>query len=143
MNTHQLGDTLALCNACLNATSALLILGGRVAIARKNRDAHRRFMVGAFVTSAVFLASYLTRVALTGTHTDPHTGLFHAAYLAVLGTHMILAIAVVPLVLMAFYRAYKGDFVAHKRVVKVTFPVWLYVSVTGVLVYVMLYVVPA
>jgi putative membrane protein len=137
-----MGQSLALVNACLNGTSALLLLCGRVAIAKKRHLVHRRLMLAAFGTSALFLASYLSRVALTGTHKDPHTGWFHAAYLAVLGSHMLLAMTVVPLVLVALRRALRADYARHRRIATITFPVWMYVSVTGVLVYVMLYVVP-
>jgi putative membrane protein len=142
--THaELGDHLALVNAILNGASALLILLGRVAIARGRRDVHRGLMLGALGTSATFLVSYLTRVALTGTHADPHHGIVHVTYLAILITHMLLAIAVVPMVLRALWLAYKGRFAQHRSLARVTFPVWLYVSVTGVVVYVMLYHVPA
>jgi uncharacterized membrane protein YozB (DUF420 family) len=139
----DLGDTLAMVNAILNGTSALLIVLGRVAIWRKAPRVHRKLMLAAFTTSAVFLVSYLSRVALTGTHVDPHTGAFHYAYLAVLGTHMILAMIVVPLVLSSIWLGLKGKLATHRKVARVTFPVWLYVSVTGVAVYVMLYLVPA
>jgi uncharacterized membrane protein YozB (DUF420 family) len=139
----ELGDTLALVNATLNATCAVLLVCGRVAIAKKRPRTHRKLMVAAFVTSAVFLSTYLTRVALTGTHVDPHRGPFHVAYLAVLGTHMILAIVVVPMVLTALYLAAKERFAKHRALARWTFPIWLYVSVTGVAVYVMLYRVPA
>jgi putative membrane protein len=142
--THEaLGETLAMVNALLNGTSAVCIVLCRVAIARKRPLTHRAFMIGAFAASTVFLATYLTRVFLTGTHVDPHTGWFHWAYLAVLMTHMLLAMAVVPLVLRTLWLAYKRRFEPHRRIARVTFPVWLYVSVTGVLVYVMLYRVPA
>jgi putative membrane protein len=143
MDTTALGDTLALVNATLNGTAAVLLLSGRVAIARKRTTTHRALMLTAFGVSALFLCSYLTRVALTGTHVDPHHGLVHWAYLAILGTHMILAMAVVPLVLIALYNAYKKRFAKHRAVARWTFPIWLYVSVTGVVVYVMLYHVPA
>jgi putative membrane protein len=119
-----------------------LIIAGRVAIAAKKAKVHRTLMVSALASSALFLTSYLTRVGLTGTHVDPHKGWVHWTYLAVLGTHMLLAIAVVPMVLRAVWLAYKKRFEAHRRLARVTFPVWLYVSVTGVVVYVMLYVVP-
>ncbi len=142
MSRESIGDALALVNACLNGTSALLILAGRVAIAKKNRELHRKLMVGAFLVSAVFLVSYLTRVALTGTHRDPHTGVIHYTYLTILITHMILAVAVVPMVLTSLYFATKDKLVQHRKIARVTFPVWLYVSVTGVVVYVLLYVVP-
>jgi putative membrane protein len=143
MTRVEIGDTLAFVNALLNGTSALFIVLGRVAIARKRPRVHRALMLTALAASTIFLCSYLTRVALTGTHLDPHRGWVHALYLTVLTTHMTLAIAVVPLVLRALWLAYKTRFAQHKKLARITFPVWLYVSVTGVVVYVMLYVVPA
>jgi putative membrane protein len=143
MSAAELGDTLAMVNACLNGTSAVFLVLGRVAIAQRNTERHRALMVGAFLASSLFLVSYLTRVALTGTHASPHTGWLHVTYLVVLITHMILAMAVVPLVLRALWLAYKRRFDAHRRIARVTFPIWLYVSVTGVVVYVILYRVPA
>jgi putative membrane protein len=136
------GDTLAMVNAILNGTSAVLLLSGRVAVAKKKVVTHRALMIAAFVTSTVFLISYLARVALTGAHNDPHTGFVHVLYLVVLFSHMILAMAVVPLVLRTLWLAYKKRFESHRKIAKVTFPVWLYVSVTGVAVYVMLYHLP-
>jgi putative membrane protein len=100
-------------------------------------------MIGAVVASAVFLTSYLTRVALTGTHVDPHVGFVHVLYLAILGTHMTLAIVVVPLVLVTLARGLRERFAAHRAIARYTYPIWLYVSVTGVLVYLVLYHVPA
>lgn len=143
MTRADLGDTLALVNALLNATCAVLLVCGRVAIARKRRGTHRALMVSAFVTSSVFLTSYLTRVALTGTHADPHHGWLHVTYLTVLVTHMILAMTVVPMVLTVLFYAARKRFEKHRALARWTFPIWLYVSVTGVVVYVMLYRVPA
>jgi uncharacterized membrane protein YozB (DUF420 family) len=143
MTRESLGDTLALVNAILNGTSAVLILLGRVAIARKRRETHRALMVGAFATSSLFLTSYLTRVALTGTHRDPHAGWIHYTYLTILLTHVVLAMTVVPLVLRTLYLAFRQRFEQHRRIARFTFPIWLYVSVTGVIVYVMLYHLPA
>jgi len=134
------GDELALVNAMLNGTCAVLLVAGRVAIARRLVKVHRGLMLAAVAVSCLFLTSYLTRVALTGTHKDPHTGAVHAVYLAVLFSHMILAMVVVPLVLRAVYLALRARFLEHARLARVTFPVWLYVSVTGVVVYLMLYV---
>jgi uncharacterized membrane protein YozB (DUF420 family) len=142
MTVADIGEHLALLNAVLNGTSALLLIAGRVAIAQKRPMLHRRLMLTAFATSATFLVSYLTRVALTGTHRDPHHGLVHVLYLSVLVSHMILAVAVVPMVLTALWLAWRARFEKHRRLARITFPVWLYVSVTGVVVYVMLYQVP-
>ena len=143
MTRPELGDALAAVNAILNGTCAVLLLAGRVAIARKRTRTHRTLMVSAFVVSSVFLASYLTRVALTGTHADPHHGWLHGAYYAVLGTHMVLAMTVVPLALTVLTLALRRRFEKHRAVARWTFPIWLYVSVTGVVVYVVLYHVPA
>ena len=139
MNGTQLGDTLAAVNAALNATSALLLLAGRRAIARHEIDRHRQFMVAAFAVSTVFLISYLTRVALTGTHRYPGGGWLKGLYLAVLGSHMVLAALTPPLAIRALQLALTRRFDAHRRLVRYAFPIWMYVSVTGVVVYFMLY----
>jgi putative membrane protein len=135
----SLADVLPAVNATLNGTCAVLLLAGRVAIAKKRPEVHRRLMVTAFTVSCVFLVSYLVRVSLSGTHRYPGSGLAKAAYLFVLSTHMLLAMAVVPLVLTALWHGYKRQLEKHRRVARWTFPVWLYVSVTGVLVYLMLF----
>ena len=142
MTREFVGESLALVNACLNGTCAVLLVSGRLAIARGRRDVHRWLMLTAIVLSAIFLVSYLTRVGLTGTHRDMHEGVRHVAYLAILGTHMMLAVLVVPMALTSLWLAYKERFERHRAVAKLTFPIWLYVSVTGVVVYVMLYAVP-
>ncbi len=134
-----LGEALPAVNAALNATSALLLALGFRAIRLGDRRRHRALMLGAIGTSTVFLASYLTRVALTGTHRFPGTGVLRAAYLAVLGSHTVLAALAAPLVLGTLVLALRGRYASHRRLARVTLPVWLYVSVTGVLVYVMLY----
>jgi putative membrane protein len=126
-------------NAALNATSATLLVLGWRAIRAGRRDVHRRRMLAACATSALFLVSYLVRVALTGTHRFAGEGALRAVYLAVLGTHTVLAAAVVPLVLRTAWLPLRGRFDEHRRIARVTLPVWMYVSVTGVLVYVMLY----
>jgi uncharacterized membrane protein YozB (DUF420 family) len=138
----ELGDALALVNACLNATSGVLLVMGRRAIKAGRRETHKKIMLATVGTSAVFLACYLTRVALTGTHADPHTGALHAIYLAILGTHMILAMTVPVFAIVLVVLGYRERFTKHRRIARVAFPIWLYVSVTGVLVYVILYRVP-
>ncbi len=134
-----LGEILPPVNAALNATSAALLSLGWLAIRAGRRQRHRALMLAALGTSALFLASYLTRVALTGTHRFPGTGLLRTAYLAVLGSHTVLAAVVLPLVLRTLWLALRGRFDAHRGVARWTLPVWLYVSATGVVVYVMLY----
>jgi putative membrane protein len=145
--THEalasVGDSLAALNATLNGTAAVLLLAGRIAVAQRRTKLHRALMLSAFGVSTAFLVSYLTRVALTGTHVDPHHGWVHAAYYAILGSHMLLAVLVVPLVLVTLLYAYRKRFAKHRALARWTFPVWLYVSVTGVVVYLVLYKVPA
>jgi len=126
-------------NAALNLSCFVLLILGRMAIARGDVDVHRNRMVAAFFTSAVFLVSYLARFATTGAHKYPGEGLDRVVYLALLISHMILAVVLVPLVIGALRRALRGDIAGHKRLVKFTWPIWMYVSVTGVIVYLMLY----
>ena len=134
-----LAEALPTVNASLNALSALLLLAGWRAIRAGKRERHRALMLSALGSSALFLVGYLTRVALTGTHRFPGGGALRATYLAVLGTHTVLAAAALPMVLRTLYLALRGRFEAHRRIARWTFPVWLYVSVTGVAVYLMLY----
>ena len=131
-------------NAALNGTCAVLLIAGRIAIARRDAEAHRRWMLGAFAASTVFLVSYLIRFATTGAHKYPGDGWDKIAYLLILFSHMVLAVVLVPLVLRALQLALRGDFARHLRIVKWGWPIWMYVSVTGVIVYFMLYhVAPA
>ena len=132
-------DVLPSVNATLNATSAVLLFVGYRAIRAKRIAQHRAAMQAAFVTSAVFLVSYLTRFYLTGAHHFPGGGWLKIAYLAILFSHMVLAVATVPLVLRTLYLARADRFVEHRKIARITFPIWMYVSVTGVIVYVMLY----
>ena len=126
-------------NAFLNATSAVLLLVGWMFIRRKTREAHRRSMVAAFVCSTVFLASYLAYHAQVGSVRFPGTGGARTLYLGILLTHTVLAAAVAPMAVTTLVFAWKGRFEKHRRLARITFPIWLYVSATGVIVYVMLY----
>lgn len=126
-------------NAILNSTSALLLLAGFRFIRRGQILAHRNCQVTAVVTSTLFLISYLTYHYYHGATPFPGHGLVHSLYIAILITHTILAVVIVPLILVTLYRAARGDFVRHRRIARWTLPLWLYVSVTGVIVYVMLY----
>ena len=139
MDTTRLGDSLALFNALLNATSACALFLGYYLVRKRRLHAHRRAMLIAVSASAVFLAFYVTRFALTGTHTVDATGLVRAAYLAILFSHMTLAALVVPLVVRLLYLTGRRRFRAHARLARWTYPIWAYVSVTGLLVYVLLY----
>jgi putative membrane protein len=126
-------------NAALNLGCALLLLAGWRAIRVGDRARHRRRMLGAFACSALFLVGYLTRMALTGTHRFPGEGWPRAAYLALLASHTVLAAAALPLALGTLRLGLLGRFDAHRRLARFTLPVWLYVSFTGVLVYLALY----
>ena len=136
MTIEQLHPAL---NAALNLTAFVFLVLGRVAIARGDDALHKKRMLAAFTTSGIFLASYLIRFATTGAHKYPGTGWDKTLYLTILFSHMVLAAVLVPLLLGALRRALRGDFAAHKRLVKYTWPIWVYVSVTGVIVYLMLY----
>ena len=126
-------------NAALNLTCFIFLVAGRMAIARGDQALHRKRMLAAFTASCVFLVSYLVRFATTGAHKYPGDGWDRTLYLVLLLSHMVLAVALVPLVVGALRRALRADFAAHRRLVKYTWPIWMYVSVTGVLVYLMLY----
>lgn len=134
-----LAEILPSVNAALNATSGLLVLFGRGAIRRQERIRHRAWMLSAMTVSAVFLVSYGIRVSLSGTHRFQGAPALKAAYLVILMSHMVLAAAIVPMILRTVYLALRGRFEAHKRIARWTYPIWLYVSVTGVLVYVLLF----
>jgi uncharacterized membrane protein YozB (DUF420 family) len=126
-------------NATLNATSAVLLTAGYLAIRRRRVAVHRTCMVAAFVTSVVFLTSYVTYHLHAGTTRFAGTGLARPVYFAILGTHTPLAALVPFLAIVTLSRALRGRFDAHRRVARWTLPIWMYVSVTGVVVYVMLY----
>lgn len=134
-----LADALPTVNAALNATSAVLLVLGWRAIRAGRREVHRAYMLAALGSSLLFLVSYVTRIALTGTHRFPGEGTLRAVYLAVLGSHTLLAALAGPLVLRTLFLAFRARFPEHRRVARWTLPVWLYVSVTGVVVYAMLY----
>lgn len=134
-----LGDTLAALNASLNGLSGCLIVVGWWHVRRGNTDAHKKAMLGAFGVSALFLVSYLTRVAVSGTHVYPPEAPLRGFYLAMLASHVVLAALVPFLAVGSIWLALKDRISAHKRLVRFTLPIWLYVSVTGVGVYFMLY----
>jgi len=127
-------------NATLNGLSTIFLTAGFIAIKRGNKIAHRNCMISAFCTSVVFLACYLTYHATVRTVTHfLNPAWFRPIYLTILATHTILAIAIVPLILMTLWRAKKQNFEAHKKIARWTWPLWLYVSVTGVVIYLLLY----
>lgn len=126
-------------NASLNATTAVLLLTGWALVKSGRREAHRWTMLAAFCCSALFLACYLWYHFHVGSVRFKGTGPIRTAYFAILLTHTILAIAVLPMILRSLYLAAKDRFEEHRRWARWAFPVWLYVSVTGVTVYWMLY----
>lgn len=120
-------------NAGLNATAATLLTLGWLAIRQQRTELHRRLMVSAFAASSLFLVGYL---AYHYVHGDTkYVGPYRGPYLALLASHVLLSIPVVPMALLAFYFAWRKRFTAHKRVTRFLAPIWLYVSVTGVVVY--------
>ena len=135
----DLNDSLALLNAVLNGTAGLFLAVGWLMIRMGNPKAHSAAMLGAFGISAVFLVSYLTRVAIGGTHPYPPDAPFRGLYLAMLASHVILAASVPVFAIGGIWLALKNRLATHRRLMRVGLPVWLYVSVTGVGVYVMLY----
>jgi putative membrane protein len=134
-----IGDRLALLNACLNGSAAVCLFAGWRAIRAKKRRLHGWLMASAFTISIVFLVSYLIRIKLTGTHHYPGAGAWKAIYLTILSSHMLLAAVTPPLAIRTVWLAAKRRFAEHRRIVRFTLPIWMYVSVTGVLVYLLLY----
>ncbi len=132
-------DQLPGLNAILNSLSAVLLIVGYSFIRRKNIRAHRACMIAAFVTSTLFLISYLTYHYHHGSTPFQGQGWVRTLYFVILITHTILAAVIVPFALTTLYRATRGSFASHARVARWTLPMWLYVSVTGVVVYLMLY----
>jgi putative membrane protein len=126
-------------NALLNTVSAVLLVVGYYHIRKGRIQSHRKFQVAALATSTLFLISYLTYHYYHGDTPFLGQGIVRPFYFTILITHVVLAIAIVPLVLITAYRAARGDFIRHRQIARWTFPLWLYVSVTGVIVYIMLY----
>lgn len=126
-------------NATLNATSAVLLFTGYYFIRRGRVTAHLRCMTGALCVSALFLISYLVYHAEHGSTRFAGQGLSRPVYFTILISHTILAAVIVPLIIITLRRAWRGDFSRHRRIARWTFPLWAYVSVTGVVVYLMLY----
>ena len=126
-------------NALLNGASAVLLASGWLAIRRRRIALHRACMLGAFSVSVLFLISYVVYHALAGSRPFTGQGWIRPVYFAVLLTHIVLAAGMVPFVLTTLYRALASDFPRHARLARRTLPVWLYVSVTGVIVYLILY----
>lgn len=133
-------------NGSLNALSALFLTAGFICIKRKNQNAHRNFMVAAFITSALFLVCYLTYHFYLGfvLHKGPtkfvEPAAFRPIYLGILLTHTLLAVVILPMVIITIWLAIKKRFETHRKIARWTWPLWMYVSVTGVLIYYLLYI---
>ena len=132
--------TLPTLNACLNALSGVMLIVGYVQIKKGNAHLHKRLMVGAFCVSVLFIVSYLIYHYGAGSVRFKGQGWIRPVYLAILISHTILASVVPFLAVITLYRAFKGDFRRHRRIAQWTFPIWAYVSATGVVVYLLLYV---
>ena len=126
-------------NASLNALSGLLLLCGYLLIRARRIAAHRAVMITAFATSSLFLICYLVYHAQVGSVPFPRHGFVRPLYFTILITHVLLAASVPPLAIVTMTRGLKGRYPQHRRIARWTFPIWMYVSVTGVLVYVLLY----
>lgn len=126
-------------NALLNTTSAILLLIGHRLIKHGNKDAHKSCMIGAFSVSILFLISYLTYHYYHGTTRFMGEGLIRPLYFTILTSHTILAVSIVPLILITLRRGLREQIEKHVKIARWTYPIWLYVSSTGVIVYIMLY----
>lgn len=126
-------------NATLNAIATLFLVSGYLLIRQRRIAQHRACMIGAFATSTLFLISYVTYHAQVGSRPFTGQGLIRAVYFTILLTHVVLAIVIVPLVLVTMHRGLKARYARHKAIARWTLPLWLYVSITGVIVYLMLY----
>ena len=126
-------------NASLNALSGILLLAGYVLIRRRRIETHRKVMIAAFVTSSIFLVCYVVYHAQVGSVRFTRQGFVRPLYFTILVTHVTMAAVVLPMAIVTLTRGLKGRYPQHRRLARWTFPIWMYVSVTGVLVYVLLY----
>jgi uncharacterized membrane protein YozB (DUF420 family) len=126
-------------NAILNATAAVLLIWGYILIRRHHHQTHKRVMLAAFMTSCAFLTFYLIYHSHVGSVPFPGSGGIRALYLSILATHTVLAASVPPLAIITLNRGLSSRFDKHRTIARWTLPIWLYVSITGVVVYLMLY----
>ena len=126
-------------NACLNALSALLLLKGYIEVRSHRIERHRRFMLGALASSGAFLVSYLVYHAVVGSVPYPLYDWTRILYFTILLPHVILAAVMAPFVLLLVWHAFRGNFLRHQRLARRVWPVWMFVSMSGVAVYLMLY----
>ena len=133
---------LPLLNATLNALAGILLVSAYIMIRKGNIARHRALMLAAFSTSVLFLVSYVIYHVNIGSRAFTGTGVIRVVYFVILITHVVLAIAIVPMAVVTLRRGLRRDDLRHKAIARWTFPIWLYVSVTGVVVYGMLYILP-
>lgn len=126
-------------NATLNFIASILLLSGYIAIKKNQKIIHRNFMISTLIVSAAFLTSYLIYHYHVPSKKFPDIGFMKTVYLLILIPHIILAAVMVPMILKTFWHAYKQQWDKHKKIARITFPIWMYVSVTGVIIYFMLY----
>jgi len=130
-------------NASLNASAGIFLILGGIAIKNKNRIRHRKLMLCAFVCSTLFLCTYLYyHLSSRGISHYRATGILRTIYFIVLDTHTPLAVLIVPFIIMAIRHALRGEYEKHTRITRWLYPTWIYVSVTGVIIYLMLYIFP-
>ena len=132
-------STLPAVNASLNAVATILLVTGYILVRQRRLRAHKLVMVAAFATSVLFLLSYLVYHAQVGSRPFPGQGPIRTLYFAILISHIVLAAVIPPLAAVTLWRAFRGRFDSHMRIARWTLPLWLYVSVTGIVVYWMLY----
>ena len=125
-------------NAIINGTTFIVLIGAFISILRRNVVLHKRLMLSALILSVLFLLSYVTYHSLTESTPYGGEGVLRTIYFVILLTHILLAIAIVPLVLITFSRALSEKFDKHKKIARITLPIWLYVTLTGVVVYIMI-----
>jgi len=125
-------------NAVINSTVSVLLLAGLIAVKNKRYLLHKRIMITAIILSSLFLVSYICHHLFTGETKFGGTGTIRYVYYFILGTHIILAGIILPFILFTAYRAMTGEWARHRKLAKITWPIWLYVAVTGVVVYLMI-----
>lgn len=126
-------------NATLNGIATVLLATGYVAIRQGKRDLHRNLMITALIFSALFLGCYIFYHYHVGSVKFPELGWIKTIYLCILFPHIVLAVVMVPMILKTFWHAFRQDWESHKKIARITFPIWMYVSLTGVIIYLMLY----
>ena len=131
---------LPLINACLNMLSSVFLISGWVTVKKNKVEAHKKLMITAFATSALFLACYLYYHFTAGHFKFTGEGTIRTMYFIILVPHILLAMVMVPMILRTFYLAFKDEREKHRKIAKVTLPIWLYVSLTGVILYLYIYV---